>query len=122
MTPDALPPCQMCSGSRRIPAHQGAPEGPCPACGPLCDALEKLAAAQKEIERLKAGGCARDQRLTQHCPLAEAAERKLAEATDSRAKVVEEMLDWGTRLDTGEVGYIKPQRILDWARRLGGEK
>jgi hypothetical protein len=60
--------------------------------------LQVLIDARNEIKRLRAGGCARDQRLTQHCAEAAAAHAEI-ERLRARVEVLEDHLRRMIELD-----------------------
>ena len=60
-----------------------------------------LATATAEIERLRAGGCSRDQNTTQYCAEAVAQQQKI-DTLEARIKELEGMIDWHIDMVVGD--------------------
>jgi len=65
------------------------------------DAITHMDGSCNEVARLKAGGCARDQRLTQHCALAEKALREIGKAVAREREACAVLCDFMARAKIG---------------------
>ena len=81
-------------------------------------AQEELTAAQAEIARLKAGGCARDQRTTQFCGEALKLQEENARLQERirRFEAAGDAILWYFRpKDTGDISFLQSEAMKQWA-------